>query len=66
MGPGERIAVADLGTNSTRLLVADAGSGGTPLSEIDRRTTVTRLERSAVGQRRRDAISGCLSEGCAV
>ena len=37
----ERIAVVDLGTNSTRLLVAEV-TGGT-VSEIDRRTTVTRL-----------------------
>ena len=37
----QRIAVVDLGTNSTRLLVAEV-AGGT-VSEIDRRTTVTRL-----------------------
>ena len=36
-----RIAVADLGTNSTRLLVADVTDG--TLQEIDRRTSVTRL-----------------------
>jgi len=42
MGPGDRLAVADLGTNSTRLLVADVGPDG-ELNEIDRRTTVTRL-----------------------
>ena len=39
--PG-RIAVADLGTNSTRLLVADLPVGG-PLSEVERRSEVTRL-----------------------
>lgn len=37
-----RIAVADLGTNSTRLLVADLGSDG-ELDEVERRTKVTRL-----------------------
>lgn len=37
-----RIAVADLGTNSTRLLVADVDGDGR-LTEIERRTTVTRL-----------------------
>jgi exopolyphosphatase/guanosine-5'-triphosphate,3'-diphosphate pyrophosphatase len=36
-----RVAVVDIGTNSTRLLVADVDGGG--LSELDRRTTVTRL-----------------------
>ena len=37
-----RIAVADLGTNSTRLLVATVAGDGR-LEEIDRRTDVTRL-----------------------
>ncbi len=37
-----RIAVADIGTNSTRLLVADVAGDGT-LVEVDRRTEVTRL-----------------------
>lgn len=36
-----RIAVVDLGTNSTRLLIADVE--GDRLDELDRRTTVTRL-----------------------
>jgi exopolyphosphatase/guanosine-5'-triphosphate,3'-diphosphate pyrophosphatase len=36
-----RIAVVDLGTNSTRLLVADVRDGR--LTELDRRTNVTRL-----------------------
>jgi exopolyphosphatase/guanosine-5'-triphosphate,3'-diphosphate pyrophosphatase len=35
-----RVAVADIGTNSTRLLVADVGDG---VEELDRRSTVTRL-----------------------
>jgi exopolyphosphatase/guanosine-5'-triphosphate,3'-diphosphate pyrophosphatase len=36
-----RVAVVDLGTNSTRLLVADVTGGR--VDELDRRTTVTRL-----------------------
>jgi exopolyphosphatase/guanosine-5'-triphosphate,3'-diphosphate pyrophosphatase len=36
-----RVAVVDIGTNSTRLLVADVGEG--PLVELERRSTVTRL-----------------------
>jgi exopolyphosphatase / guanosine-5'-triphosphate,3'-diphosphate pyrophosphatase len=36
-----RIAVVDLGTNSTRLLVADVAGGR--VEELDRRTNVTRL-----------------------
>jgi exopolyphosphatase/guanosine-5'-triphosphate,3'-diphosphate pyrophosphatase len=36
-----RVAVVDIGTNSTRLLVADAGDGA--LEELDRRSIVTRL-----------------------
>jgi exopolyphosphatase / guanosine-5'-triphosphate,3'-diphosphate pyrophosphatase len=41
-GP-ERMAVVDVGSNSTRLLVADIGGGR--LSEVERRSTVTRLGR---------------------
>ena len=37
-----RVAVVDLGTNSTRLLVADVDGAGA-ISEVDRRTEVTRL-----------------------
>ena len=37
----QRIAVIDLGTNSTRLLVADVS--GRTVTEVDRRTNVTRL-----------------------
>jgi exopolyphosphatase/guanosine-5'-triphosphate,3'-diphosphate pyrophosphatase len=36
-----RVAVVDIGTNSTRLLVAEVDDG--TLAELDRRTTVTRL-----------------------
>jgi exopolyphosphatase/guanosine-5'-triphosphate,3'-diphosphate pyrophosphatase len=38
-----RIAVIDIGTNSTRLLVADVADGH--VEEVDRRTEVTRLGR---------------------
>jgi exopolyphosphatase/guanosine-5'-triphosphate,3'-diphosphate pyrophosphatase len=41
-GPGgPRVGVVDLGTNSTRLLVAELQDG--TVAELDRRTTVTRL-----------------------
>ena len=36
-----RVAAADLGTNSTRLLVADVGAAG--LVEVERLLTITRL-----------------------
>jgi exopolyphosphatase/guanosine-5'-triphosphate,3'-diphosphate pyrophosphatase len=36
-----RVAVVDIGTNSTRLLIADVA--GSEVTEIERRTTVTRL-----------------------
>jgi exopolyphosphatase/guanosine-5'-triphosphate,3'-diphosphate pyrophosphatase len=38
-----RVAVVDIGTNSTRLLIADVGGGGGRLEELDRRSIVTRL-----------------------
>jgi len=38
-----RVAVVDMGTNSTRLLVADVGSGG--IQELERRSRVTGLGR---------------------
>jgi exopolyphosphatase/guanosine-5'-triphosphate,3'-diphosphate pyrophosphatase len=37
-----RVAVVDIGSNSTRLLIADAGSDGS-IAELDRRSIVTRL-----------------------
>ena len=40
---GKRVAVIDVGTNSTRLLVADVADGR--VSPVDRRSTVTRLGR---------------------
>ena len=36
-----RVAVVDIGTNSTRLLIADVADGA--VSELDKRSTVTRL-----------------------
>ena len=36
-----RVAVVDIGTNSTRLLIADVADG--QVTEVERRTTVTRL-----------------------
>lgn len=39
----KRVAVVDIGSNSTRLLVADVAEGH--LEEVDRRTRVTRLGR---------------------
>jgi exopolyphosphatase / guanosine-5'-triphosphate,3'-diphosphate pyrophosphatase len=46
-----RIAVADLGTNSTRLLVADVTADG-QLTQIERHTTVTRLGEGVDGSGR--------------
>jgi exopolyphosphatase/guanosine-5'-triphosphate,3'-diphosphate pyrophosphatase len=40
---GKRVAVIDVGTNSTRLLVADVADGR--VSPLERRSTVTRLGR---------------------
>jgi exopolyphosphatase/guanosine-5'-triphosphate,3'-diphosphate pyrophosphatase len=37
-----RVAVVDIGSNSTRLLIADVADGGA-ISEVERRTKVTRL-----------------------
>lgn len=39
----KRVAVIDIGTNSTRLLVADVAGGS--VSQVERRSTVTRLGR---------------------
>jgi exopolyphosphatase / guanosine-5'-triphosphate,3'-diphosphate pyrophosphatase len=52
-----RIAVVDLGTNSTRLLVAEVEGG--ELTELDRRTTVTRLGQGveAAGRLADEAIA---------
>jgi exopolyphosphatase/guanosine-5'-triphosphate,3'-diphosphate pyrophosphatase len=52
-----RIAVVDLGTNSTRLLIADVQGG--IVNELERRTTVTRLGQGvdATGQLADEAIA---------
>jgi exopolyphosphatase/guanosine-5'-triphosphate,3'-diphosphate pyrophosphatase len=39
----QRVAVIDIGTNSTRLLIADVGTGG--VEKLERRSRVTRLGR---------------------
>lgn len=53
-----RVAVVDIGTNSTRLLVADVADR--TVTEIERRTRVTRLGRGVdlSGQLASDAIEG--------
>ena len=45
-----RVAAVDLGTNSTRLLVADVADGR--LEEVERRLTITRLGEGVDGRRR--------------
>ncbi len=55
-GNATRVAVVDIGTNSTRLLVADVADGR--VSEVERRSTVTRLGRGVdlTGQLSAEAI----------
>ena len=52
-----RVAVVDIGTNSTRLLIADVGDGGA-LEELRRESIVTRLgaQVDATGRLRDDAM----------
>lgn len=38
-----RVAVVDVGTNSTRLLIADVDAAAATIAEVERRSTVTRL-----------------------
>ena len=40
---GDRVAAIDIGTNSTRLLVAEAGDDGVPLRTVERLMRITRL-----------------------
>jgi exopolyphosphatase/guanosine-5'-triphosphate,3'-diphosphate pyrophosphatase len=47
-----RIGVVDIGTNSTRLLVADVDPATRAVTEIERRTTVTRLGQGVDRTRR--------------
>jgi exopolyphosphatase / guanosine-5'-triphosphate,3'-diphosphate pyrophosphatase len=49
-----RIAAVDIGTNSTRLLVADVEGPTSPLTTIDRRTHITRLGQGVHEARRLD------------
>lgn len=49
-----RVAVVDIGTNSTRLLVADVDPEAGAVTELDRRSTVTRL---GVGVERTGVLS---------
>jgi exopolyphosphatase/guanosine-5'-triphosphate,3'-diphosphate pyrophosphatase len=58
----ERTAVIDLGSNSTRLLVADVAPDGT-IEEVERRTNVTRLAQGvdASGRLDEEAIERVLS-----
>lgn len=55
-----RTAVVNIGTNSTRLLIADVAPDG-EVAEIVRRSVVTRLGAGvdAGGESRRRAVSGC-------
>lgn len=57
-----RVAVVDIGTNSTRLYIADV-QGGQIAAELDRRTTITRLGAGvdADGSLRDDAIARVLA-----
>jgi exopolyphosphatase / guanosine-5'-triphosphate,3'-diphosphate pyrophosphatase len=49
-----RLAAVDVGTNSTRLLVADVDGPANPLMTIDRRTRITRLGQGVNEARRLD------------
>jgi exopolyphosphatase/guanosine-5'-triphosphate,3'-diphosphate pyrophosphatase len=57
-----RVGAIDVGTNSTRLLVADADGREAPLSALERRMTITRLGQgvNATGRLHPDAISRTL------
>ena len=66
MADPTRIAVADLGTNSTRLLIAEVGPDGA-LRELARRTTVTRLGEGVdasgrLGDAAMDRVHAALAE----
>jgi exopolyphosphatase/guanosine-5'-triphosphate,3'-diphosphate pyrophosphatase len=64
-GRGQRIAVVDLGTNTTRLLVCEVRDGS--LRELDRRTKITRLgegldESGRLTDAARERVSDALAE----
>jgi len=66
-GGEKRVAVIDVGTNSTRLLVADVAGGR--VSPLERRSTVTRLGRGVdlSGRLATEAIEDvCAAVGCYV
>ena len=54
----DRVGVTDIGTNSTRLLIADVGKDGS-IAECERRTSMTRLGEGvdASGQLSKAAIT---------
>ncbi len=53
---GERVASIDIGTNSTRLLVAEADGPGAPLETVERLMRITRLGQGV------DAAGGLVPE----
>jgi exopolyphosphatase/guanosine-5'-triphosphate,3'-diphosphate pyrophosphatase len=60
-----RVAVVDIGTNSTRLLIAEVSEGG--LEELDRRSIVTRLgegleSSGELGEQPRERVLAALDE----
>ena len=62
-----RVAVVDIGTNSTRLLVADVDPSAGTLNELDRRSIVTRLGEGvdatgALGDAPRERVFAVLEE----
>jgi exopolyphosphatase/guanosine-5'-triphosphate,3'-diphosphate pyrophosphatase len=59
----KRVAAVDMGTNSTRLLIADVDPDGGPLVTLDRRTRITRLGQGVDATRRLhpDAIERVLT-----
>ena len=62
-----RVAVVDIGTNSTRLLVADVDARTRTLSELERRSVVTRLGEGvdatgALGDAPRERVFAALEE----
>ena len=62
-----RVAVVDIGTNSTRLLVADVDASAGTLDELDRRSVVTRLGEGvdatgALGDAPRERVFAALAE----
>src|SRR3954453_6578469 len=57
-----RVAVVDIGTNSTRLLIADVA--GTGVDEVERRTTVTNMGRGV--DHSRMICTDAIDDVCAV